>query len=117
MEDFRHDIRCMDMNDLTAFGRQHRANPESVEYLEAKAEWKRREAKRKARELEHRQTFLPVHSPWDIQRIAFFNRHRDDFPWASFALTKRGHFDVLKMPRLHKGCGLALSKCLITETD
>jgi hypothetical protein len=36
----------MDMNELTAFGRGHRANPDSVGYLEAKAEWKRRQQKK-----------------------------------------------------------------------
>jgi hypothetical protein len=35
----------MDEPGLLAFGRKHRANPESVEYLEAEAEWKRRQQK------------------------------------------------------------------------
>jgi len=36
----------MDEPELLAFGRKHRANPESVEYLEAKTEWKRRRQKK-----------------------------------------------------------------------
>jgi hypothetical protein len=39
LKELRNNIRCMDSNELTAFGGRHRANPESVEYLEAKAEW------------------------------------------------------------------------------
>jgi hypothetical protein len=46
LKELRNDIRCMDMNELTAFGRKHRADPDSVEYLEAKAEWKRRQQKK-----------------------------------------------------------------------
>ncbi len=46
LEELRNDIRCMDSNELTAFGRQHRASPDSLEYLEAKAEWKRRQQKK-----------------------------------------------------------------------
>jgi hypothetical protein len=43
LKELRNEIRHMDSNELTAFGRMHRANPESVEYLEAKAEFKRRQ--------------------------------------------------------------------------
>jgi hypothetical protein len=46
IEELRDDIRCMDEPELLAFGRQHCANRESVEYLEAKAEWKRRQQKK-----------------------------------------------------------------------
>jgi hypothetical protein len=98
LKELRNDIRCMDMNELTAFGRKHRANPDSIEYQEAKLAWKRREEKRKAFELERKQSAYPVDSSWDLQRIVFFNRHRDDFPWACFAITTKGHFDVLKLP-------------------
>jgi hypothetical protein len=102
LKELRNDIRHMDEPELLAFGRQCRADPESVEYLEARAEWKRRQAKLKARELEHRQTFLPMESSWDTQRIAFFNRHRDVFPWVCRVIVKKGHFDGLKLPCLHK---------------
>jgi hypothetical protein len=46
LKELRNDIRHMDEPDLLAFGRKHRANPESVEYLEAQAEWKRRQQKK-----------------------------------------------------------------------
>jgi len=36
----------MDDLELKAFGRQHRVNPDSVEYREAQAEWQRRQAGR-----------------------------------------------------------------------
>jgi hypothetical protein len=54
LKELLNDLRHMDEPELLAFGRKHRANPDSFEYLEAKAEWKRREAKRKAFELEPR---------------------------------------------------------------
>jgi hypothetical protein len=46
LKELLNDIRCMDQPELLAFGRQHRANRDSVEYLEAKAEWKRRQQKK-----------------------------------------------------------------------
>jgi hypothetical protein len=46
-EELCNDVRHMDEPELLAFGRKHRASPESVEYLEAKAEWKRRQQKMK----------------------------------------------------------------------
>jgi hypothetical protein len=46
LQKLRKDIRHMDEPELLAFGRKHRANPESVEYLEAKAEWKRIQQKK-----------------------------------------------------------------------
>jgi hypothetical protein len=45
-EELLNDLHHIDEPELLAFGRQHRANPESVEYLEAKAEWKRRQQKK-----------------------------------------------------------------------
>jgi hypothetical protein len=69
-----------------------------VEYLEAKLEWKRRQERERKYKLERQESAYPVDSSWDLQRIAFFNRHRDDFPWACFAITTKGHFDVLKLP-------------------
>ncbi len=42
LEELRLDIAHMDRVELIAFGRQHRANHESVEYREAQAEWERR---------------------------------------------------------------------------
>jgi len=47
LEELRHDSFHMDEVELKAFGRQHRVNPESVEYLEARAEWKRRQQRKK----------------------------------------------------------------------
>jgi hypothetical protein len=52
LRELRHDIAHMDGMELIAFGRLHHANLESVEYLEAQAEWQRREAKKKATPLE-----------------------------------------------------------------
>jgi hypothetical protein len=46
LEELRNEIRHMDEPELLAFGRKHRANPDSVEYLEAQAEWKRRQQKK-----------------------------------------------------------------------
>jgi hypothetical protein len=43
LKEIQNEIRHMDEPELLAFGRKHRANPDSVEYLEAKAEWKRRQ--------------------------------------------------------------------------
>jgi hypothetical protein len=45
LEELRNEIRHMDEPELLAFGRKYRANPDSVEYLEAQAEWKRRQEK------------------------------------------------------------------------
>jgi hypothetical protein len=46
LEELRNEVRCMDEPELLAFRRQHRANPDSVEYLEAKAEWESRQQKK-----------------------------------------------------------------------
>jgi hypothetical protein len=32
------------------------------------------------------------------RRIALFNREYDCHPWSCFSITKKGHFDVLKLP-------------------
>jgi hypothetical protein len=45
MEDFRDGIRPMDEPALLAFGRKHRAHPDSIEYQEAQAEWLRGQEK------------------------------------------------------------------------
>ncbi len=97
MNELQNDIRHMDEPELLAFGRKHRANPDSVEYQEAQAAWLRKAEKRRARESKHRQSLLPMKSSWDVARIAFFNRHKDVFPGVCFAITKRGHFEVLKL--------------------
>ena len=44
LEQLRHDIFHMDEVELKALGRQHRANPDSVEFREAQLEWQRRQA-------------------------------------------------------------------------
>jgi hypothetical protein len=46
LKELLNDIRHMDEPELLAFGRKHRANPTSVEFLEAKAEWKCRQQKK-----------------------------------------------------------------------
>jgi hypothetical protein len=46
LTELQNEVPHMDEPELIAFGRRHRANPESVEYLEAKAEWKRRQQKK-----------------------------------------------------------------------
>jgi hypothetical protein len=45
-EELLNDLRHMDEPELLAFGRKHRADPDSLEYMEAKAEWKRRQQKK-----------------------------------------------------------------------
>jgi hypothetical protein len=97
LKELRNELQHMDDVELKAFGRRHRANPDSVEYREAQAAWLRKAAKRRARESEHRQTSLPVQSSWDTERIAFFNRHKDVFPWVCVAIVKKAHFAVLKL--------------------
>jgi hypothetical protein len=52
LEEIRNDIKHMDRVELIAFGRLHRANSDSVEYREARAEWQRRLAKIKVTPLE-----------------------------------------------------------------
>ena len=96
--ELQNDLRHMDEPELLAFGRKHRANPDSVEYREAQAAWLRKAEKRRARQAEHRQNLLPVHSSWDVERIAFFNRDKDVFPWVCRAIVKKAHFEVLKWP-------------------
>jgi hypothetical protein len=49
-EELLNDLRHMDEPELLAFGRQHRANPDSVEYQEAQAAWLRKAEKRRARQ-------------------------------------------------------------------
>jgi hypothetical protein len=90
LAELRHDLFHMDEVELKAFGRQHRANRDSVEYREAQAAWLRKAEKRRARQSEHKQTSLPVESSWDTQRIALFNRGKDVFPWVCKAIVKRG---------------------------
>jgi len=97
IDELLNDLRHMDEPELLAFGRQHRANPDSVEYREAQAAWLRKAEKRRARDAEHRQTSLPVHSSWDTQRIAIFNRGKEAFPWVCRAIVKKEYFDVLKL--------------------
>jgi hypothetical protein len=57
LEELRHDLKYMDREELIAFGRLHRANPKSVEYIEAKAEWGRRKHRHKPP--------LPIQCPAD----------------------------------------------------
>ena len=101
LEELLNDLHHMDEPELLAFGRKHRSNPDSIEYQEAQAAWHRKAEKRRARELENRQTCLPVESSWDTQRIAVFNRGKDVFPWVCRAITKKGHFDLLSLPDFH----------------
>ena len=42
LQEVLNDLKHMDRVELVAFGRLHRANPESVEYVEAHAEWEPR---------------------------------------------------------------------------
>ena len=97
LKELLNDLRHMDEPELLAFGRKHRDNPDSVEYHEAQAALLRKAEKRRARELERRQSSLPVESAWDIGRTVFFNRHRDAFPWVCVAVVKKEHFDVVKL--------------------
>jgi hypothetical protein len=46
LKELRLDLRHMDEVGLLAFCCKHRANPDSAEYLEAQAEWKRRQKKK-----------------------------------------------------------------------
>jgi hypothetical protein len=45
IDELRDDLSHMDEVEMLAFGRQHRANPDSVEYREAQLEWQRRQKK------------------------------------------------------------------------
>ena len=44
LDELRHDLTHMDSDELKAFGRLRRANPDSVEYRESRAEWQCRQA-------------------------------------------------------------------------
>lgn len=52
LKELRNDIAHMDRVELLVSGRLHRANPDSVEYREAQAEWQRRIRKVKERKPE-----------------------------------------------------------------
>jgi hypothetical protein len=67
MKELRHDIAHMDRVELLAFGRLHRANPDSVEYREAQAEWQRRIGKDKERKPE---PIMPPHSSDELAEMA-----------------------------------------------
>jgi hypothetical protein len=71
LKELRNEISHMDEAELLAFGRQHRASPDSEEYLEAKAEWKRRQQKKRKYELERQEILLSVRSSWDIRGLCF----------------------------------------------
>jgi len=43
LAELRDELRHMDGDELKAYGRQFKAMPESCEYLEAQAEWQRRQ--------------------------------------------------------------------------
>jgi hypothetical protein len=81
LEELRNDIRCMDSNELAAFGRQHRSNPESVEYLEGKAEWKRRQQKKEE---------VPKPQPvgttsQEFSAMAMAKAAGDRYPWIRYS--------------------------------
>jgi hypothetical protein len=46
LKELLNDLHHMDEVELLVFGRKRRANPDSVEYLEARAEWKRRQQRK-----------------------------------------------------------------------
>jgi hypothetical protein len=83
LKELRNEIRCTDMNELAAFGRKHRANPESVEYLEAKAEWKRRQQERA--EIPKPQ---PV-GPTSEEFAAMARAAGDRYPWVWYPDAKK----------------------------
>jgi hypothetical protein len=68
LKELRNEIRRMDEVELLAFRRQYRANSDSVEYQEAQVAWLRKAEKRRARELEHRQTLPSVKSSWALRQ-------------------------------------------------
>jgi hypothetical protein len=80
LERLRNDIAHMDRVELLAFGRQHRANPESIEYQEARAEWQRRIAKDKERKPE------PTMPPPSSDELAEMARKAGPgrYPWIRY---------------------------------
>jgi hypothetical protein len=98
LEELKHDTFHMDDVELKAFGRLHRAQPESDEYREAQAEWQRRQKQKTERESRRKREMVALKTSWDIARIALY-APPDAYPWACFAITRPGHFAVLALPR------------------
>jgi hypothetical protein len=94
----RKNLHHMDEQELLVFGRTFRGQPESAEYKEAQAEWKRRQEKKTERESRRKREMVAVETSWDIARIALY-APPDAYPWACFAITRPGHFAVLALPK------------------
>jgi hypothetical protein len=75
LKELQNEIRHMDEPELLALGRQHRASPDSVEYLEAQAEYLR--GQKKKREIPDPQ---PV-GPTSEEFSAMANAAGDRYPW------------------------------------
>jgi hypothetical protein len=80
IDEFRNDLHHMDEVELKAFGRQHRADSDSVEYWEAQAEWQRRQQKKKV---------APVEPPTDRPTSQDFAEMAkaagpDRYPWVRY---------------------------------
>ena len=99
LEELRRDISHMDEVELLAFGRKVRSQPDSDEYKEAQADWKRRQEKKAERERQRKQEMTSLKSSWDVTRLAVYARP-GAYPWACFAITRPGHFEVVSLPKL-----------------
>ena len=60
LEELRRDISHMDEVELLAFGRKVRSQPDSEEYKEARADWKRRQEKKVERESQRKGRRQPL---------------------------------------------------------
>ena len=99
LEELRRDISHMDEVELLAFGRKVRSQPDSEEYKEARADWKRRQEKKVERESQRKREMTSLKSSWDVTRLAVYARP-GAYPWACFAITRPGHFEVVSLPKV-----------------
>lgn len=84
LKQFLNEIRHMDEPEPLAFGRKHRANADSLEYLEAKAEWKRRQQKKE--EVPKPQPVGPTSEVFAAMAEAAGNR----YPWVWYRRKSNG---------------------------
>jgi hypothetical protein len=78
LKELQNEIGHMDEPELLAFGRKHRANPDSVEYLEPQSEWLRRQKNK--REIPKP---IPV-GPTGEEFAAMAKAAGDRYPWMSY---------------------------------
>ena len=85
--DLKHDLSHMDEVELKAFGRQHRGQPESIEYQEAEAEWHRRQKRREEQEERRKREFVPHNEDENIAEIAKA-APPGAYPWVTYPRPK-----------------------------